>query len=68
MKKVRIKGIVKLANRVRQELTGPVTADRLSQLRETVVNSLRTIDRLLAEASVGIEAMPAPSPLNYTTF
>lgn len=65
MKKVRVTGIVKLANRVRREMTGPVTADRLSQLQETVVNSLQTINRLLAEASAGIEAMPAPSRKAY---
>lgn len=65
MKKVRIKGIVKLANRVRQELTGPIAVDRLSQLQESVRNSLQTIDRLLGEAGVGIDTMPVPSQKAY---
>ncbi len=65
MKRVRAKGIVKLANRVRQELAGPVTHDRLSQLRESVDASLQTINRVLVEAEVGIDAMPAPSQRAY---
>ena len=65
MKKVRITGIVRLANRVRQELGGRVSADRLSQLRESITDSLQTIDRLLAESAVGIDAMPAPSRNAY---
>ncbi|MCK4275716.1 MAG: hypothetical protein KAX78_04330, partial [Phycisphaerae bacterium] len=65
MKKVRVTGIVKLASRVQQELAGPVSADRLSQLRENVSSSLQTISRLLAEAGVGIDAMPAPSRNAY---
>ena len=65
MKKVRVTGIVKLANRVRQELAGPVTPGRVSQLQESVSNSLQTINRLLAEAGVGIDAMPIPSRRAY---
>lgn len=65
MKKVRVKGIVKLASRVQQELAGPVSADRLSRLQENVNTSLQTISRLLAEAGVGIDAMPAPSRNAY---
>ena len=43
MKKVRVTGIVKLANRVRQELTGPVTADRLSQLQDQLTSTNKLI-------------------------
>lgn len=65
MKKIRITGIVKLANRFRQELAGPVSEDRLSQLQDNVGKSLQAINRLLAEADVGIRALPAPSQKAY---
>ncbi len=65
MRKVRVTGIVKLANRVRQDLAGPVTHDRLSQLRERVGSSLQTINSLLAEEGVEIDAMPVPSRKAY---
>ena len=65
VKRVCVTGIVKVADRVRQELAGPVSAGRLSQLREGVGDSLRTIDRLLAEAGAGVDAMPAPSRRAY---
>lgn len=65
MKKVRVVGLVKLADGVRQELAGPVSADRLSKLQESISNSLQTVDRLLAEERAGIDAMPAPSRKAY---
>ena len=65
MKKVRITGIVRLANRVRQEISQSVSQERLTQLRENVSNSLQTIDRLLAEAKTGPHALPAPSRKAY---
>ncbi len=65
MKRVRITGIVKLANRVRQELAGIVSGDRLSQLRESVDASFQTINRVLAKAKVGIDVVPAPSRKAY---
>ena len=65
MKKVRITGIVKLANCVRQELAGPVSEDRLLQVQDNVGRSLQAINRLLAEAGGKIRAMPAPSQKAY---
>ena len=65
MKKIRITGIVKLANRVRQELAGQVSEDRLSQLQERVGKSLQAIKHLLADAGGDIGALPAPSRKAY---
>ena len=65
MKKIRITGIVKLAGRVRQELAGPISKDRLLQLRESVCKSLQAINRLLADAGGDIRALPAPSRRAY---
>ena len=65
MKNVCITGIVRLANRVRQEISGSTSPERLTQLRENVVNSLQTIDRLLAEAGARPDALPAPSRKAY---
>jgi len=61
MKRVRITGIVGLADRVRRELATPLSAERLSRLRDAVGRSLRTIDGLLAQAGARVEALPAPS-------
>ena len=65
MKKIRITGIVKLANCVRQELAGPVSEDRLLQVQDNVGRSLQAINRLLAEAGGSICALPAPSQKAY---
>lgn len=65
METIRITGIVKLANRVRQEISSPVSTERLKQLQDSVNHSMQTIDRLLAEEGYNADALPAPSRAAY---
>ncbi|MCL5279558.1 MAG: hypothetical protein M1376_06595, partial [Planctomycetes bacterium] len=61
MKRLRITGLVGLAKRVRQELAGPVSPERLAQLRQEVTDTLVRIERILKEQRVRVESLPAPS-------
>jgi hypothetical protein len=65
MGKIRITGIVKLANRVRRVISASISAERLQHLQETVNHSLQTIDKLLAEAGTTADTLPAPSRKAY---
>lgn len=65
MKRIRITGIVRTANRLRRELAGPISSDRLAQLREDTEDSVRTVNSILAEAKVSYKALPAPSRKAY---
>ena len=65
MKKVRITGIVRLANSVRQEVSGTISPERLTRLQRNVRGSLQNINRLLAEAGTSSDDLPAPSRKAY---
>ena len=65
MGKIRITGIVRLANRVRREISVPISVERLQRLQETVNHSLQTIDKLLAKAGTTADTLPAPSRKAY---
>ncbi len=61
MKKLRISGLVGLAKRVRQELAGPVSPERLAQLRQEVADAVTGIQQIFREKHVRAENLPAPS-------
>jgi hypothetical protein len=57
MAAIRIRGIVRLANLVRRELAGPVSAGALERLRREVTDGLEQLDVILADHGMGPEAM-----------
>lgn len=63
--KIHIQGLVRLANRVRQLLAGPLTAAEIQALRQQVNDALHTVHRLLAEQRSTPSALPAPSRNAY---
>jgi len=65
VRSIRIKGLVREANRVRQKLTGPISAERLEALRRKVEKSICTVDAILAEGGSQIAALPTPSRKAY---
>jgi len=65
MPRLRIKGLVKVANTLRGELSGPLAPGRKDQLRELVVRSLREVDRIAAGHGVTPAALHEPSRRAY---
>jgi hypothetical protein len=65
MKRFRISGLVGLAKRVRQELAGPVSPERLAQIRWDVQDTIRTIEQALRDKGVRAQDLPAPSRKAY---
>ena len=65
MKRVRIHGLVKLANHVRQEISQPLSPDRLAQLRENTSCSIENVNKVLSDVGVHPDALPAPSRKAY---
>jgi hypothetical protein len=61
MKRLRITGLVGLAKRVRLELAGPVSPERLAQLRREVAQTIASIERTFREEHIRLESLPAPS-------
>jgi len=61
MKRLRISGLVGLAKRIRQELAGPVSAERLAQLRQEVADAVTGLEQIFREKRVRAESLPAPS-------
>jgi len=65
MKRIRIHGLVKLANHVRQEISRPISPERLERLRENTSHSIETVNRTLNDVGVHLDALPAPSRKAY---
>ena len=61
MKRLRISGLVGLAKRIRQELAGPVSPERLAQLRQEVADAVTGIEQIFKEKHVRAQSLPAPS-------
>ena len=58
---VRIQGLVRLANHVRQEIGRGVTAERRQTLRRTVERAVAQVDGILRERGVRAARLAAPS-------
>jgi len=65
MKRIRIQGLVKLANRIRDELSGPLSGERKAVLQKRVRNALQQIDEILKRESATVNTLPAPSRKAY---
>ncbi|KKL53791.1 hypothetical protein LCGC14_2271880 [marine sediment metagenome] len=61
MSKVRIRGMVRLADRVRRELAGPISPSGLAGLRRIVEEALREVAGILAAEGARVSSLPGPS-------
>ncbi|MHC4445410.1 MAG: hypothetical protein ACYTF1_20175 [Planctomycetota bacterium] len=65
MQRLRIKGIVRQANRIRQQLQIPMTVDQRNRLDNHLKNTIRQVDAILRKHNTPIDQMPAPSRRAY---
>jgi len=65
MKQIRISGLVRLAKAVRQELAGPISAERLAQLQGNVEENVKIVEQILREEHVRLDSLPSPSRKAY---
>lgn len=65
MRRLRISGLVKFAKVVRQELAGPVSAERLAQLRSEIDECVGGIEQLAKDKGVRVQNLPLPSRKAY---
>jgi len=65
MRRIRITGLVALANRVRRTLAGPVSAKDVARLQASVARSLQTVEQILAESHARPEDLPSQSRKAY---
>ncbi|MFQ5591408.1 MAG: hypothetical protein ACE5HE_09620 [Phycisphaerae bacterium] len=65
MRRLRIKGLVKVADSVRRELSQPLSSAQKKRLRETVMTSLRQVDRIVAKHGVTVDHFPEPTRRAY---
>jgi hypothetical protein len=65
MNKIRIQGLVKYANRIKDELCEPLTAERLTKLKKTVKTSLESLDKVLKEAKTTYDKLPPQTRKAY---
>ncbi len=65
MARLRIRGLVRMADTVRRELACPITPARRDQLRENIADAIRTVDTLLRKQRTDLRALAAPSRRAY---
>jgi len=65
MRRLRISGLVRFVKRVRQELAGPVSAERLAQLRRQIDENIGAIEQIARDEGVPIQSLPLPSRKAY---
>lgn len=65
MNSLRIKGVVGFADRVRRELSGPVSEARKSQLRGEVAELIRQVDQIVVSRGMRVERLPLPTRRAY---
>ena len=65
MSSLRIKGVVGFADRVRRELSAPVSEVRKSQLRDEVAELIRQVDEILVSRGTRIDKLPMPTRRAY---
>ncbi len=61
MRRLRIRGLVKLADQVRRELAAPISAEALDRVRGRVGEAVEYIQTLLDDEGLTPDAMPAPT-------
>jgi len=65
MKRLYIKGLVRVAGRTRMALAAPMSQKELAGLREHARATIRTVDDLVTERGIRVEDLPAPSRMAY---
>lgn len=65
MTRLRIQGLVRVADRTRRALTAPLTADHLARIRKTVLDAIRTVDALVSKHGSRVEHLPGPTRNAY---
>jgi hypothetical protein len=65
MKRLRVTGLVGFAKQVRQELAGPVSAERLAELRRRIDATIASIEQVAQDEDVPVLSMPSPSRRAY---
>ncbi len=65
MHSLRIRGVVKLADAVRRELSRPISDAQKEELRRLVSGSIRKINCILAEQNARIDVLPRPTRRAY---
>lgn len=65
MRRLRISGLVKFAKQVRQELAGPISAERLTQLRSEIDENVGGIEQIARDKGVRVQSLPLPSRKAY---
>src|SRR5688572_20457328 len=65
MKRVRITGLVKIADGLRRELSSPMPQSRLTSWRKTVSDAVETTDQILRTAGAPPSSLPPPSLRAY---
>jgi hypothetical protein len=65
MRKIRIRGLVKHANRTRDELSRPLSHERLVMLQKRVKNALQQIDDIVKQENATVDSLAVPSLKAY---
>ena len=65
MAKLYIRGLVRTANAIRRELAQPLSAERKERVRQTVDESVRQVDAILARNAATLRDVPAPTQRAY---
>ena len=65
MAKVRVRNLVRLANDVRRELSGPISEQRLDKLQQRARDGLRQVEQICAEKGATPEDLPVQSRKAY---
>lgn len=65
MAKIKITGLVKLANLVRGDLSRPISVERLESLRNNVANAIAMVRGVLKKHGAGASSLPTPSRRAY---
>ncbi len=61
MLKIRFSGIVRLANSIQRELSGPVSAQRIEFLRVRVSKTVELVENTLRKHGTSLHAIPGPT-------
>ena len=65
MSRLKIRGLVRIADRTRLALASPVSSLDATQLREHALDAIRTVDAIVARHGIRVEQLPAPSRNAY---
>ncbi len=65
MKRLYIKGLVRVANRTRMALAAPISPKQLAGLRTHSADTIRAVDALVVQHGLRVEHLPSPSRNAY---